>query len=93
MVWLQSLLGDVGGSIAGLVTMLGEELVYIAILGFLYWGIDKAYGVYVGENLMLALLLNPMVKNIFLRRRPYFDHGAIRCLRPVDADADIYDIA
>lgn len=90
---LQELLGEVGGTVAGLVTALGEELVYIAILGFLYWGWNKSFGVYVGENLMVALLLNPMVKNVFDRRRPYFDNGSIKCLRPVDPDADIYDIA
>lgn len=93
MAWLQDLIGSVGGTVAGLVTMLGEELVYIAILGFLYWGVNKKFGVYVGENLMLALLLNPMIKNLFVRRRPYFDHASVKCLRPVDADADLYDIA
>ena len=93
MTALQGLIGEVGGTVAGLVTMLGEELIYIAILGFLYWGWNKKFGVYVGENLMVALILNPMVKNIFDRRRPYFDNGSIECLRPVDGDANIYDIA
>ena len=93
MAWLQELIGSVGGTVAGLVTTLGEQLVYIAILGFLYWGVNKRFGVYVGENLMLALLLNPMIKNVFVRRRPYFDHASVKCLRPVEADADIYDIA
>lgn len=93
MVWLQDVIGDVGGTVSGFVTTLGEELVYIAILGFLYWGLNKRYGVYIGENLMLALLLNPMMKNIFDRRRPYMDHGSIQCLRAVDGDAPITDIA
>ena len=34
-----------------------------------------------------------MVKNVFIRRRPYFDHPEIQCLKPVDKSADIYDIA
>lgn len=93
MTWLQALIGEVGGIVAGAVTFLGEELVYIAILGLLYWGLDKKSGVFIGENLMLGLLLNPMVKNVFLRRRPYFDHSEIKCLRAVDSDAELYNIA
>ena len=34
-----------------------------------------------------------MVKNIFIRRRPYFDHEGIKCFKPAEADADLYDIA
>ena len=93
MVWLQNLIGSVGGSIAGFVTMLGEELIYVALLGLLYWSINKRIGTMIGENLMLALLLNPMLKNIFVRRRPYFDHADIKCLKKVDSSADLYDIA
>ena len=92
MVWLQQILGDVGGKIAGFITMLGEETIYVAILGFIYWSLNKAYGIYLGENLMTALVLNPMVKNIFDRRRPYVDHKDIKCLKAVEADADINDL-
>ena len=34
-----------------------------------------------------------MLKNIVLRRRPYFDHKGIKILRVVQPEADIYDIA
>ncbi len=34
-----------------------------------------------------------MIKNIFLRRRPYMDHSEIACLRPVSKEAPIDDIA
>ena len=92
MVWLQELIGDVGGKIAGFVTMLGEETIYVAILGFVYWALDKAYGIYLGENLMTALVLNPMVKNVFSRNRPYAAHKEIKCLKAVEPEADIYDM-
>ena len=93
MLLLQNLLGSYGGTVAGIVTTLGEELVYVALLGLLYWGINKRAGTVIGENLMLALLLNPMLKNIFVRRRPYFDHADIKCLKKVDSSAGLYDIA
>ena len=90
---LQSHLGSAGAAAASAASMFGEELVLIAVLGFLYWCWDKKAGQRVGLNIIAGLVLNPMIKNAALRRRPYFDHEGIRCLRPVDADADIYDIA
>lgn len=93
MEWIQLHMGAAGAFFAPLLTALGEELVLVAVLGGLYWGYDKEYGKFVGVNLVTALVWNPMIKNIFLRRRPYFDNPSIKCLKPVEADADIYDIA
>lgn len=93
MEWLQAHMGSVGTALAGICTMFGEELILIAVVGFLYWCYDKEYGKFVGTNLVFAVVLNPLIKNIFLRRRPYFDHEGIRCLKPVDADAAIDDLA
>ena len=39
----------------------------------------------------MGITLNPMIKNIFVRRRPYFDHEGIKCFKPVEKGADIYD--
>lgn len=92
MEWLHSFLSEPGISAASFATFLGEELMLIAVLGFLYWCWDKKAGQFIGLNIMVGLVLNPMIKNVVLRRRPYFDHERIRCLKPVDPDADIYDI-
>ena len=89
-VWLQNLLGDMGAAIAAYVTMLGEETVMVAILGFIYWCYDKKFGVFVGTNLMVGLVANPMIKNIFLRYRPYMVHSEVKCLKPVH-EGDLYD--
>ena len=90
--WLQSWMGTVGIAIASAFTMLGEDLVCVAIVGFLYWCWDKELGKYVGLNLLFAVTLSGMVKNIVLRRRPYFDNESIQCLKPADSKADIYFI-
>ena len=90
MVALQNLLGEAGAAIATLVTMLGEETFMVVILGFIYWCYDKKYGVYVGTNLMVGLVANPMIKNVFLRYRPYMVHPEVKCLKPVH-EGDIYD--
>ena len=73
--------------------MFGEELLLILILGFVYWSYDKKLGRTMGLSAIMGMVWNTMVKNIVLRRRPYFDHEAIKILRVVDPEADIYDVA
>ncbi|MBO4406954.1 MAG: phosphatase PAP2 family protein [Clostridia bacterium] len=91
--WLQANVGMVGAAIASFLSTFGEEIISVSVLGFLYWGLDKKFGRYVGLNMLLGIVWNPMIKNVFLRRRPYFDNANIACLKPVDSKADIYDIA
>ena len=89
---LQRGMGPLLTKIASLFSVCGEEMLMIALLGFLYWSYDKEWAKYIGTNVMVGTVLNPMVKNIVLRRRPYFDHPEIKCLKPVDPDADVMDI-
>ena len=92
--WMQGMINNpVGIKIVSLITLFGEELVMIAVLGFLYWCYDKQFGKFVGLNILVGLVVNPLLKNMAFRRRPYFDHSGIEILKPVDASADIYDIS
>ncbi len=93
MLWLQAHMGAAGTALASFLSMFGEQLVCVAVLGFLYWCYDKEFGRFVGLNVLTANVLNPMLKNVFIRRRPYFDHPEIACLKPVEKGADIYDIS
>lgn len=93
ILWLQARMGSFGTALASFLSAFGEELACVAILGFLYWCYDKRFGRFVGLNLLVGVVLNPMIKNICLRRRPYFDTPEIKCLKPVKKDADIYNIA
>lgn len=93
MAWLQSMAGSVVTALAVLFTQLGEDAVLIAMIGYVYWCRNKNLGKYAAVNLAAGLTVSPMLKNSFQRRRPYFDHPEIACLRPVDSGADIYDVA
>ena len=93
MQWLQRVLGELAAPIASFFTMLGEELILILILGFLYWCYDKEFGCFIGTNLVAGLCWNPMLKNVVLRRRPYFDNAVIKCLKVVNAEGDMFDTA
>ena len=93
MEFLQRTIGDTGISIISFFSYFGEELILILLLGFLFWCYDKKAAIYIGTNVMVGLVFTPLIKNFFWRRRPYFDHETIKCLRPVDKKADIYDLS
>ena len=93
MEWLQSHLGSGTISVLSFLSAFGEELVLVLILGFIFWGYDKKLGKAIGLNVLMGLVWNPMLKNVAVRRRPYFDHEGIKILRLVDKSADAYDIS
>lgn len=93
MEWLQRTLGDFGGILAKIFTIFGEEIILIALLGFIYWCWDKEFGKIIGVNIVTALCFSTLLKNVVLRRRPYMDHESIKCLKPISSEADQTDIA
>ena len=92
MQWLQDRMGPAAVTAASLISMLGEQLLVVGIIGFLSWCHDKEYGKFLAVNLAAAVVLNSMAKNLVFRRRPYADHPEIRCLKAVEPEADIYDM-
>lgn len=89
---LQANMGAIGNVIAQIFTFFGEEIMMVLILAFMYLIWDKDKGRIIGMNVVLTVVVNPLVKNVFLRRRPYFDNPSVQCLKPVESGADIYDI-
>lgn len=92
MAWLQNTLGEGVISVLSHLSFLGEEYLLFALITFLYFGQDKQYGIAVARTVLLSTVLSAMVKNVFIRRRPYFDNPEIKVYRPVEASADLYDI-
>jgi len=92
--WLQSLIIDspIGTAIVSFITYFGEQLVLIVVLGFLYWWFDKDFGKFVWTNILVGTVVNPMLKNVAFRRRPYFDNPGIKILKPVVSSAPTNDI-
>ncbi len=96
MEWLQAVIGTEGFGfwLLSNLSALGEQLLLVVIMGFLYWGLNKEFGKYVGLNVLMANVWNPMIKNIVLRLRPYFVPGYnVKLLRLIDESADPMDIA
>lgn len=95
MEWLQAHIGSSGFGfwLLSNLSAFGEQLLMVVIMGFLYWGLNKEFGKYVGVNVLVANVWNPLIKNIALRLRPYFVSDKIDLLRMIDSGADKYDIA
>ena len=93
MMWLQSALGSFAETVCPVLSMLGEEYVMIAVFAVFYLWLNKEAGRFVGTNFVTCLCWNPFIKNIFLRVRPYLANEGIRCLKPVDPDAPLNDLA
>ncbi|MCQ2553603.1 MAG: phosphatase PAP2 family protein [Clostridia bacterium] len=93
MELIQSHIGGFGTSIASLCSAFGEEFLMVAVLGLLYWCLDKKWGKYLAANVLVGVTYTSMLKNVVLRRRPYFDNPSVKCLKPLEKDADLYDIA
>ena len=96
MEWLQAHI-ETSGLVFWLLSnlsALGEQLLLVVIMGFLYWGLDKEFGKYVGVNILVINVWNPMIKNAVLRLRPYFvpDYN-VKLLRLIDTSADPMDVA
>ena len=89
IVWLQqlgagTLLQTVLVALNNFFSFLGEEIICIGVLGFVYWGFDKKRGERIGAAVVLASVSIGMLKNIFSRVRPWAASGRIGLLRDVD---------
>ncbi len=96
MEWLQAAIGSSGVlfQILSNFSAFGEQTLLVAIMGFFYWGLNKEFGKYIGVNVLVVNVWNPMIKNIVLRLRPYFAPGYnVKLLRLIDESADPMDVA
>ena len=73
------------------ITFFGDIYAMIMIIGFLYWGYKKELGKKIATYAVSALIVSISLNNIVMRRRPYFDHSEIKCIKPRSNEGDIYD--
>ena len=90
MEWLQE---HLGGTAVSYLSVFGEEMMLVALLGFVYWSYNKRIGRTMGLCILEGLVLDSMLKNIFTRLRPYFVHKQLNIYRLPEPDAPMYDIS
>ena len=93
--WIQQMLLNAPSivTILSLLTELGDAAVAAVFIGFLYFGYDKKSAICLAIQSLASMSFNGIIKNLVMRRRPYFDNEGIECLKAVDDSYDIYDIA
>ncbi len=84
--WLQSFSNQFWDLFFQIWTMFGEELVIIAILGFMYWCYDKKIGEALGITVFVSLVLNSVIKVIVHRLRPFQVDSQIMNIRSETAN-------
>ena len=86
ILWFQSLGGEKSFLyyVMNFISMFGEEMILVGIVGLIYWGFDKHRGEKIGFAMITATLLNPLIKNIVCRTRPFDSDTGIQNLRDVD---------
>lgn len=85
ILWLQSFRNGFLDALFEFITMFGEELIIIGLLGVLYWCYDKKVGEQIGITVFISLVLNALIKTIVQRNRPYVVDSRIEAIRPETA--------
>lgn len=67
------------------ISFLGEEYFYIAVLGFIYWIVNKRFGEILAIVLGFSLTLNNVIKDFTEANRPFEDYNDIENKRPETA--------
>ena len=86
ILWFQGLGGK--GSflyyLMNFISMFGEEMILVGIVGLIYWGFDKRRGEKIGFIMVSAVVFNPLIKGIVRRTRPFDSDVGIQNFRDVD---------
>ena len=93
MTALQDAAGKVWTPLMEWVSMLGEETVMVLVIGLIYWCLNKDLGRKMALGMTLSLLAGEMIKCAVMRRRPYFDHSEVACLRAPSGKGDVMNVA
>ncbi len=71
VAFLQSLQNDFLEFFFQFISFLGEEYVYIILIGTLYYAIDKKFGEFMAFTLFVSIGLNTIIKSIVKAQRPF----------------------
>lgn len=90
IIWFQSLGGTESFGhyflyyMMNFLSMLGEETVLVGVIGLIYWGLDKKGGEKIGFMMISGAVVNPMIKNVVCRTRPFDSNAGIHNFRDVE---------
>lgn len=81
--WFQSFQNDFLDFFFNAISFIGEQYIYIAVIGFVYWTCNKKMGEYLGITLAFTSVINNSVKEIVDAPRPFAEYpDRVNNLRP-----------
>ncbi len=92
ILFIQRFMSEFMVKLAGIITEFGDATILVLVMGLFYWSLNKDLGKKLIVYLGCVNIVNPFVKAVFKRYRPYMANKEIKCLKPVNSDGDIYDI-
>ena len=82
--WCQNNIPFVIIKILDYISYVGDVIGIVAILAFFYLCYNKKVGKRLLVNIVFVLMFSGYIKNVFKRRRPYFDNENVKCLKVVE---------
>jgi len=80
---MQSIQNDFFDFFFHFISLMGEEYIFIIILGFVYWTYNKVLGELLGMTLAFSIVINNSIKELFGALRPFEEFpGEVTNLRP-----------
>lgn len=81
--WFQSFSNDFLDFLFNMISFMGEEYIYITIMGFVYWTYNKKFGEFLGLSLAFSMVFNNTLKEIVDAPRPFTEYpNRVENLRP-----------
>lgn len=81
--WFQSFQNEFLDFFFNFISFLGEEYIYIGVLGFVYWTYNKKFGEFLGLSLAFTAVVNNALKQFFGAQRPFEQYpNRVNNLRP-----------
>lgn len=72
--WIQSFQTDFLNFFFILISFLGEQFVYITVIGIAYWAYNKKFGEFLGVSLAFTSVVNNSLKQLINAPRPYTEY-------------------
>jgi len=91
VVWFQSFSNSFLDFFFNMISFMGEDYIYITIMGFIYWTYNKKLGEFLGLSLAFSMVFNNILKEIVDAPRPFNEYpDKVKNLRPETASGNSF---
>ncbi len=89
--WFQSFSNGFLDFFFNMISFMGEDYIYITIMGFVYWTYNKKFGEFLGLSLGFSMVFNNTLKEIVDAPRPFTEYpNRVENLRPTTSSGNSF---